>query len=97
MSLLARPEATAARAVAVEAAGLGVTFGKGSAETTALQGIDLSIARGEFVSLIGPSGCGKTTLLRAIADLEQPATGTLLVNGMTPERARLERAYGYVF
>jgi NitT/TauT family transport system ATP-binding protein len=49
------------------------------------------------VSLIGPSGCGKTTLLRAIADLEQPTSGTLLVNGMTPKEARRQRAYGYVF
>ena len=52
---------------------------------------------GEFVSFIGPSGCGKTTLLRVIADLEQPTAGTIAVNGMTPEEARLQRAYGYVF
>jgi len=63
----------------------------------ALADVDLTIARGEFVSLIGPSGCGKTTLLRAIADLERPTSGTLLVNGLTPEVARRERTYGYVF
>src|SRR5690606_38795172 len=63
----------------------------------ALSHIDLTVARGEFVSLIGPSGCGKTTLLRVIADLEQPTAGTIAVNGMTPEAARLKRAYGYVF
>jgi NitT/TauT family transport system ATP-binding protein len=83
--------------VAVEASGLGIAFGSGEQTTVALSNVDLTIERGEFVSLIGPSGCGKTTLLRAIADLEQPASGTLLVNGMTPEAARLERAYGYVF
>jgi NitT/TauT family transport system ATP-binding protein len=55
------------------------------------------ISEGEFVSLIGPSGCGKTTLLRVIADLEQPTGGTLNVNGMTPGEARQKRAYGYVF
>ncbi len=49
------------------------------------------------MSLIGPSGCGKTTLLRAIADLEQPTSGTLFVNGMTPDEARRRRSYGYVF
>jgi NitT/TauT family transport system ATP-binding protein len=49
------------------------------------------------VSFIGPSGCGKTTLLRVIADLEHPTGGTILVNGMTPEEARLGGAYGYVF
>src|SRR5581483_10693719 len=63
----------------------------------ALSGIDLSVARGEFVSLIGPSGCGKTTLLRVIADLEKASGGSISVNGMTPEEARLNRAYGYVF
>ncbi len=86
-----------ARTIVVEAAGLGLVFGAGDRATVALAGIDLSIARGEFVSLIGPSGCGKTTLLRTIADLERPTAGTLLVNGMTPGEARSQRAYGYVF
>ena len=82
---------------AVEATGLGVAFGSGTEATVALTGVDLTVRRGEFVSLIGPSGCGKTTLLRAVADLEHPTSGTLRVNGMTPEAARLRRAYGYVF
>ena len=56
-----------------------------------------TIGKGEFVSFIGPSGCGKTTFLRVIADLEQPTSGTISVNGMTPEEARKLRAYGYVF
>jgi NitT/TauT family transport system ATP-binding protein len=83
--------------VVVAARDLRITFGTGEAQTVALTGVDLTIARGEFVSLIGPSGCGKTTLLRAIADLETPTGGTLLVNGMTPAQARHARAYGYVF
>ncbi len=52
---------------------------------------------GEFISFIGPSGCGKTTLLRVIADLEKPTSGSITVNGVTPEAARLGRQYGYVF
>jgi len=63
----------------------------------ALSDIDLSVGAGEFISFIGPSGCGKTTLLRVIADLEQPTAGSIEVNGVTPEQARLQRAYGYVF
>ena len=59
--------------------------------------VNLTIRKGDFVSLIGPSGCGKTTLLRLIADLTQPTTGTLTVNGTTPEDAREQRTYGYVF
>ncbi len=63
----------------------------------ALSKVDLRVDDGDFVSFIGPSGCGKTTLLRVIADLEQATEGSISVNGMTPQEARLARAYGYVF
>jgi NitT/TauT family transport system ATP-binding protein len=63
----------------------------------ALADVSLDVARGEFISLIGPSGCGKTTLLRLIADLAQPTAGVLRVNGGTPNQARCDRSYGYVF
>ncbi len=66
-------------------------------ETTALQGIDLEIEPGEFVSLIGPSGCGKSTLLRIIGDLIQPTTGSASVNGKPARQARVDRDYGIVF
>ena len=66
-------------------------------ETVALKDANLSIQRGEFISLIGPSGCGKTTLLRLMADLEQPTGGELLIAGRTADEARRERQYGYVF
>jgi NitT/TauT family transport system ATP-binding protein len=75
--------------------GVTKTFGKGG--VTAVQGIDLDIQPGEFVSLIGPSGCGKSTLLRIIADLVPPTSGSVRVNGKTPERARRDRDYGIVF
>jgi NitT/TauT family transport system ATP-binding protein len=84
-------------AAVVEARNLDLTFGTADARTVALSDVNVTIRRGEFVSLIGPSGCGKTTLLRAIADLEQPTGGELLVNGKTPAQARQERGYGYVF
>uniref|UniRef100_A0A7C3HJ38 ABC transporter ATP-binding protein n=2 Tax=Meiothermus ruber TaxID=277 RepID=A0A7C3HJ38_MEIRU len=65
--------------------------------TVALKDANLEIAQGEFISLIGPSGCGKTTLLRLLADLIQPSSGTIRIGDKSPEEARKARAYGYVF
>jgi NitT/TauT family transport system ATP-binding protein len=93
----AETQPATAPAIAVAAEKLSVRFGDGERATLALSEVDLTIGQGDFVSLIGPSGCGKTTLLRAIADLVRPSSGILRVNGMTPEEARLARAYGYVF
>jgi len=81
----------------VQVAGVGKTFGEGDGAVTALDGIDLDIRAGEFVSLIGPSGCGKSTLLRLIGDLTSPSTGTIQVNAKPARRARLDRDYGMVF
>ncbi|HML06987.1 MAG TPA: ABC transporter ATP-binding protein [Xanthobacteraceae bacterium] len=81
----------------VDARGVSLTFHTRDGEVQALSNVDLQIGEGEFVSFIGPSGCGKTTLLRVIADLERPTAGTILVNGITPEDARLQRHYGYIF
>jgi NitT/TauT family transport system ATP-binding protein len=83
--------------VAIDIADLSLVFQTADAPVTALSQVDLQIKRGEFVSFIGPSGCGKTTLMRVIADLERPTGGSISVNGVTPEQARLKRAYGYVF
>ncbi|MDC7226656.1 MAG: ABC transporter ATP-binding protein [Spirochaetales bacterium] len=63
----------------------------------ALTNIDLEIKEGEFVSLVGPSGCGKTTLLRAIADLQEPTSGIISVKGMRPHEVRIRQKYGFVF
>lgn len=87
---------TASPAV-ISASKLGLTFRTNDGPVQALSNVDLVIGKGEFVSFIGPSGCGKTTLLRVIADLEKPTSGAISVNGMTPEKARQSRAYGYVF
>ena len=81
----------------VDARGVCLTFETADGEVQALAGVDLAVEPGEFVSFIGPSGCGKTTRLRIIADLEQPSAGGILVNGLSPEEARLKRQYGYIF
>ncbi|MEK1925010.1 MAG: ATP-binding cassette domain-containing protein, partial [Rhizobium giardinii] len=81
----------------VSARNLGLTFETNDGPVNALTGVNLDVSKGDFVSFIGPSGCGKTTFLRVIADLEKPTSGTITVNGTTPEDARKNRSYGYVF
>ena len=63
----------------------------------ALTNVNLNIRQGEFVSLVGPSGCGKTTLLRTIADLQQPSSGKIIVRGQSPRDIRLQKKFGIVF
>jgi NitT/TauT family transport system ATP-binding protein len=87
----------AAKRLVVDAKAISLTFETADGRVDALSNVDLQVADGEFVSFIGPSGCGKTTLLRVVADLQQPTSGMLSVNGMTAENARLARSYGYVF
>ncbi|MHB2166342.1 ABC transporter ATP-binding protein [Alsobacter sp. R-9] len=81
----------------MEVGGLSLTFETRDGPVYALSNVDLTVEHGEFVSFIGPSGCGKTTLLRVLADLETGTSGSVLVNGVTPEEARRKRQYGYVF
>jgi NitT/TauT family transport system ATP-binding protein len=87
----------APRRLVVDAQHISLTFETADGKVDALSDVSLQIAEGEFVSFIGPSGCGKTTMLRVVADLQKPSSGTLLVNGLSPEQARLARSYGYVF
>ena len=83
---------------AVHVTGVDKIFtGKKKATVTALEKIELTVAPGEFVSLIGPSGCGKSTLLRLIADLDTPSTGTVTVFGKTARQARIDQEYGIAF
>jgi NitT/TauT family transport system ATP-binding protein len=63
----------------------------------ALDGIDLTVPRGSFVSLIGPSGCGKSTLLRLVAGILEPSSGTVLVEGGSPAAAQRAHRFGFVF
>lgn len=66
----------------------GVGKGFASASSLVLEGINLSVEQGEFVSIIGPSGCGKSTLLKLVAGLSSCSKGEIQVNGMTPANAR---------
>jgi NitT/TauT family transport system ATP-binding protein len=83
---------------AVEITNISKAFNLGSSnQVDALTDINLSIASGEFVSLIGPSGCGKSTLLRLIANLIEPTSGELVVNNKSAKQARLDQDYGMAF
>ena len=91
------PPAPDPKSTAIAIDNLSLVFQAADSPVVALSDIDLDIAPGEFVSLIGPSGCGKTTLMRVVADLVAPTSGSITVNGVSPAQARLARAYGYVF
>jgi NitT/TauT family transport system ATP-binding protein len=83
-------------AVSIEATSKVFNQGK-SNEVHALDGIDLNIEDGEFVTFIGPSGCGKSTLLRLVAALIEPTDGSIEVYGKSAEQARLDQDYGMAF
>jgi NitT/TauT family transport system ATP-binding protein len=61
--------------------GVHKVFQSGDQDVYALKGIDLEVARGEFVCLLGPSGCGKSTLLNAVAGFSLPSAGSITVEG----------------
>ena len=94
------PPATSAPSgtAAVTVDSLSMVFNQGrSNQVDALCDVDLHVQPGAFVSLIGPSGCGKSTLLRLIANLLEPTSGTLLVNGKSANQARRDQDYGMAF
>ena len=74
-----------------------VEFFKGRASITAVDGLSLDVARGEFLTLLGPSGCGKSTLLRVVAGLVSPSAGSVEVLGGAAAAARRRREIGFVF
>ncbi|MEO8163448.1 MAG: ABC transporter ATP-binding protein [Ilumatobacteraceae bacterium] len=83
---------------AVNVAAASKIFNKGTAkQVDALLDVNLIVEPSEFISLIGPSGCGKSTLLRLIANLLEPSSGTVSVNGKTASQARLDQDYGMAF
>ena len=65
----------------VEVRGLSKSFSKGGETVTPLDGVDLDIHEGDFVSMMGPSGTGKSTLLNAVAGIDVPNAGTITVAG----------------
>ena len=67
-------------------------------EVTAVEGVSLEVAQGEFLTLLGPSGCGKTTTLRMIAGFETPTGGRIAIGGREVTRAKpQDRGVGMVF
>jgi putative ABC transport system ATP-binding protein len=79
------------------AAGVTKAYGSGTARVEALRGIDLTLARGEFVAVMGPSGSGKSSLLHLLAGLDRPSSGSIRLGGVDmaaldeDERALLRR------
>ena len=81
----------------IETEGLSHEFVVKSHSLRVLANVNLSVAEGEFVSIIGPSGCGKTTLLRIIGGLLSPTRGSVRIAGGDPSIAQRRKAIGYVF
>jgi NitT/TauT family transport system ATP-binding protein len=96
-SAAAVPAPAADAAIAIAGASKVFRRGRraGAGEVRALDPIELSIARGEFLAIVGPSGCGKSTLLRLIAGLLAPTAGRVLVDGAHVTRP--QTAVGIVF
>jgi putative ABC transport system ATP-binding protein len=81
----------AAGTALIEARDLTRIWGKGDAAQIGVSGVDLDIGRGELVAVIGPSGSGKSTLGALIAGIDQPTSGSLVVNGTRIDRMRSDR------
>lgn len=85
------------------ARGLSLVYGEGARRVVAVEGLDLEVARGEFVGLVGPSGSGKSSLLFLLAGLRRPTAGRVALLGEdldpAPDRnaARRRRHVGFVF
>jgi NitT/TauT family transport system ATP-binding protein len=91
------PESPPAPDHAVELEKVSVRFTTDRGTISALDGIDLNVPKGGFLTLLGPSGCGKSTLLRVVADIIKPTTGMARVFGGNPSEARSRRDIGFVF
>ena len=88
----------------VEAIGVEKTYGSGTVEVRALNGVDLTLERGEMAAIMGPSGCGKTTLLNCLSGLDSIDGGDVRIEGVSlrdlSDRERTDyraRRMGFVF
>lgn len=86
-----------AKSSCVELGDVGMVFESRERRTEALKDVALRVEENSFVTLIGPSGCGKTTVLRIVADLVSPTSGSVEVLGGSPKDARRDRKVGFVF
>jgi NitT/TauT family transport system ATP-binding protein len=85
MNVPLKPESQERAVPQIELASISKQYGNGR---LILDRVSLSVAKGEFISLIGPSGCGKSTVLKLISGLSPITTGEIRVDGMTPKNAR---------
>jgi NitT/TauT family transport system ATP-binding protein len=92
---------TGARATSLgtglQISGLNKVFTMGRRNVVALQDADLHTEKGTFLALLGPSGCGKSTILRILAGLEEPSSGSILVDGKSPKELRAGHELGIAF
>lgn len=89
--------ATTAGGTGLDISGLNKVFTSGRKSVVALQDANLHTDRGTFLSLLGPSGCGKSTILRILAGLEEPTSGSTRVDGKSPKELRSDNKLGIAF
>ncbi|MFO7619078.1 MAG: ABC transporter ATP-binding protein [Thermoplasmata archaeon] len=90
--------------IMVEATGLTKTYKIGQVEVNALRGVGLTVRKGEMIAIMGPSGCGKTTLLNMLSGLDDPTSGTVMIEGkdinQLPDNEKTEhraKRMGFIF
>lgn len=81
----------------LDISGLNKVFTSGRKSVVALEDANLHTDRGTFLSLLGPSGCGKSTILRILAGLEEPTSGSTRVDGKSPKELRSDNKLGIAF